>query len=91
MSENGNGAVKIAGIAVSALLFLSLLYVVSSTPFPHAKYRSRELLSTEPTDALGGEMSNFLWNFRGLDLMIQTLILFATAISCLALLREEKH
>ncbi len=42
-------------------------------------------------DALGGEMSNFLWNFRGLDLIMQTLILFATAISCLALLREEKH
>ena len=91
MSQNSNGAVKIAGIAVSTLLFLSLLYVVSSTPFPHAKYRSRELLPIEPTDALGGEMSNFLWNFRGLDLMMQTLILFATAISCLALLREEKH
>jgi multisubunit Na+/H+ antiporter MnhB subunit len=91
MSQKSNGAVKIAGIAVSTLLFLSLLYVVSSTPFPHAKYRSRELLPTEPADALGGEMSNFLWNFRGLDLMMQTLILFATAISCLALLREEKH
>jgi multisubunit Na+/H+ antiporter MnhB subunit len=36
-------------------------------------------------------MGNFLWDFRGLDLMMQSLILFATAISCLALLREEKH
>jgi hypothetical protein len=36
-------------------------------------------------------MSGFLWNFRGLDLLMQTLILFATAISCLALLREEKN
>ena len=91
MSGNGIGAVKVVSITFSALLFFSLLYVVSSTPFPHAKYRSRELLPTEPADALGGEMSNFLWNFRGFDLMMQTLILFATAISCLALLREEKH
>ncbi len=84
-------AVKIAGLIVAACLFLSLLYVVSTTPFPHASYLSRELLSTQPADELGGEMSNFLWNFRGLDLIMQTLILFATAISCLALLREEKH
>ena len=91
MSGNGVGAVKIVSLVFTALLFLSLIFVVSSTPFPHAKYRSRELLPIEPADALGSEMSNFLWNFRGFDLMMQTLILFATAISCLALLREEKH
>jgi multisubunit Na+/H+ antiporter MnhB subunit len=90
MSEN-NGAVKVAGLIITGLLFLSLLYVVSTTPFPHASYLSRELLSTRYADEIGGEMSNFLWNFRGLDLIMQTLILFATAISCLALLREEKH
>ena len=90
MSEN-DGAVKVAGVAIAAFLFLSLIYLVSSTPFPHASYRSRELLPIEPANALGSEMSTFLWDFRGLDLLIQTLILFATAISCLALLREEKH
>ena len=90
MSE-GNGAVKVAGLIIAGLLFLSLIYVVSTNPFPHAQYLSRELLSTRQAEDLGGEMSNFLWNFRGLDLMLQTLILFATAISCLALLREEKH
>jgi multisubunit Na+/H+ antiporter MnhB subunit len=90
MSEN-NGAVKVAGLFISGLLFLSLLYVVSTTPFPHTTYLSRELLSTQQAGELGGEMSNFLWNFRGFDLIMQTLILFATAISCLALLREEKH
>ncbi len=90
MSDN-NGSVKVAGLIVTGLLFLSLLYVVSTTPFPHTSYLSRELLSTRQAEDLGGEMSNFLWNFRGLDLMMQTLILFATAISCLALLREETH
>jgi multisubunit Na+/H+ antiporter MnhB subunit len=90
MSE-GNGSVKVAGVIVAGLLFLTLLYVVSSNPFPHAQYLSRELLSTRQAEDLGGEMSGFLWDFRGLDLMMQSLILFATAISCLALLREEKH
>lgn len=82
---------KVAGVIVAGLLFLTLLYVVSSNPFPHAQYLSRELLSTRQAEDLGGEMSGFLWDFRGLDLMMQSLILFATAISCLALLREEKH
>ena len=90
MSKN-NRTVKVAGLLVTGILFLSLLYVVLTTPFPHASYLSRELLSTKQGNELGGEMSNFLWNFRGLDLIMQTLVLFATAISCLALLREEKH
>jgi multisubunit Na+/H+ antiporter MnhB subunit len=34
-------------------------------------------------------MSGFLWDFRGLDLFFQTLLLFATAICCLAMLKEE--
>jgi multisubunit Na+/H+ antiporter MnhB subunit len=90
MSEE-NGSMKVAGLIVAGLLLLTLIYVVSTSPFPHAQYLSRELLSIRQPDDLGGEMSNFLWNFRGLDLIMQTLILFATAISCLALLREEKH
>jgi multisubunit Na+/H+ antiporter MnhB subunit len=90
MSED-NGSVKVAGLIITGLLFFTLLYVVSAEPFPHAQYLSRELLSTRQAEDLGGEMGNFLWDFRGLDLMLQTLILFATAISCLALLREEKH
>ncbi len=90
MSE-GNGGVKVAGLMIAGLLFLSLIYVVSTNPFPHAQYLSRELLSTRQPEDLGGEMSNFLWDFRGLDLMMQSIMLFATAISCLALLREEKH
>lgn len=91
MSENGGSGVKAASLIVMTLLFLSFLYVVSTEPFPHASYLSRELLSTQDAGALGGGMSNFLWNFRGLDMIMQTLILFATAISCLALLREEKR
>ncbi len=82
MSDGGK-IIRVAALSVSVLLFVSLLYIVTTTPFPHTKYNSRELLPTTPSDELGGAMSNFLWNFRGLDLIMQTLVLFATAISCL--------
>ena len=90
MSDNSS-ATKVVGIVVTVLLFFTFLYVINNTPFPHTTYSSKERLPTQSSDELGGEMSNFLWNYRGFDLMMQTLVLFATAISCLALLREEKH
>jgi len=41
---------------------------------------------------LGGGFSGFLWEYRGLDLAFQVLVLFAAAFSCLALLRGgETH
>jgi hypothetical protein len=85
-----SNATTIAGLAVSVLLLFSLLYVVSSAPFPYGDYVSPRLASIRPTEDLGWKMSGFLWGYRGLDLFMQTLVLFATAISCLALLREER-
>ena len=90
MSENYN-SIKVAGILISVSLFFLFIYIVSYSPFPHAKYISYELIPIDPPDQLGSSMSGFLWNYRGLDLIMQTLVLFATAISCIALLREEKH
>jgi len=87
MSESN--ATTIAGLAVSVLLLFSFLYVVSSTPFPYGSYVNPKLAPIRPAEDLGWKMSSFLWGYRGLDLFMQTLVLFATAISCLALLREE--
>ncbi len=91
MSEGGNGGVRAVSFVAAALLLVAFLYLLSSSPFPYATYTSPERLPVTPGSDLGGGMSLFLWDFRGLDLIIQTLVLFATAISCLALLREEKH
>ncbi|MCX6643286.1 MAG: hypothetical protein NTV15_07845 [Candidatus Bathyarchaeota archaeon] len=89
MSENNNG-VKVVGVMVCGLLFLTFLYVISTVPFPHAVFRSREVLPIRPSDELGAGMSLFLWNFRGIDMLIASILLITTAMSCITLLRGEK-
>jgi len=78
-----------AGIVISALIFGALMLVLVNQPFPSSKLVHSEMIPTQPGSQIGGAMSGFLWDFRGMDLVFQTLILFTTAICCLALLREE--
>jgi multisubunit Na+/H+ antiporter MnhB subunit len=83
---------KAAGVAVAVVLFAALMMVVLSEPFPTSTLAHSEMIPTQPGAEIGGAMSRFLWDFRGMDLTFQTLVLFTTAICCLALLREElKH
>jgi multisubunit Na+/H+ antiporter MnhB subunit len=78
-----------AGVVISVLIFGALTLVLVNDPFPSSKLVHSELIPTQPGSHIGGAMSGFLWDFRGLDLVFQTLILFTTAICCIALLREE--
>jgi len=87
LSENKN--TTIIGVAISLLMFTSFMVVLTQSPFPHSTATHSEMIQTKPGSEIGGSMSRFLWDFRGLDLTFQTLILFSTAICCLALLREE--
>lgn len=87
MSESNVG--KAAGVAVAVLLFAALMMVVLSEPFPYTTMAHSEMIPTQPGAEIGSAMSGFLWDFRGMDLTFQTLVLFTTAICCLALLREE--
>lgn len=87
MSDNRNTA--LIGVAISILIFASFMVILSREPFPNSKLAHSEMISTKPSSEIGSTMSKFLWDFRGLDLTFQTLILFTTAICCLALLREE--
>ncbi len=89
MSEKSNST-KIIGVIVCVLFFLTFLYIISTTPFPHSIFRSREVLPIRPNEELGAGMSLFLWNFRGIDMLIASILLITTAISCITLLREEK-
>ncbi|MBN1682755.1 hypothetical protein JW865_04305 [Candidatus Bathyarchaeota archaeon] len=84
---------KYVGIITSILLFISFIFLLNSSPFPHSTYynndpRGNIILAYEDP---GTEMAGFLWDYRSLDLIFQTIVLFATAISCLALLREVKE
>jgi hypothetical protein len=76
-------------IIVSLLIFVGLLYILSSEPFPVSERVHNRMIPFESEPNVGGAMSEFLWNFRGIDLLFQTIVLFTTAICCLALLREE--
>lgn len=76
-------------VLASLIIFVMLMFVLIRTPFPSSEYSHTELIPTKPSGEIGGVMSRFLWDFRGFDLMYQTLILFTTAVCCLALLREE--
>jgi multisubunit Na+/H+ antiporter MnhB subunit len=83
---------KVTVALVVVLIFASLMMVLVRDPFPSSTMVHSEMISTQPGSEIGSAMSKFLWDFRGMDLTFQTLILFTTAICCLALLREEmKH
>ena len=87
MSDDKNSVIP--GIVITALLFVTLLVILVSEPFPESVTVHNEMIPTQPGSGLGGAMSEFLWNYRGLDLTFQTILLFTTAICCLAMLREE--
>ncbi|MFH1180514.1 MAG: hypothetical protein V1710_09145 [Candidatus Bathyarchaeota archaeon] len=83
---------KVTVALVVVLIFASLMMVLVRDPFPSSTMAHSEMIPTQPGSEIGSAMSKFLWDFRGMDLTFQTLILFTTAICCLALLREEmKH
>jgi multisubunit Na+/H+ antiporter MnhB subunit len=79
----------VAGIVIAGLIFTAFMIILVSEPFPSSTMAHTEMIPTQPGGELGSAMSRFLWDFRGMDLTFQTLVLFTTAICCLALLREE--
>jgi multisubunit Na+/H+ antiporter MnhB subunit len=78
-------------IIVTVLIFAAFMVILTSEPFPTSTGVHSEFIRVNPGSEIGSTMSKFLWDFRGFDLLFQALILFTTAISCLALLREEIH
>jgi multisubunit Na+/H+ antiporter MnhB subunit len=81
--------IMLAGLVLSAVILGGFLYILASEPFPSSSLVHSEMIPIQPGSRIGGAMSGFLWDFRGMDLMFQTLVLFTTATCCLALLREE--
>ena len=84
-------AYSAAGFALSVLLFFSFLLIVVNEPFPAHSFRHGELVPIRPLRNIGIAVSGFLWEHRGFDLLMQALLLFATAMCCLAMLQEERR
>jgi multisubunit Na+/H+ antiporter MnhB subunit len=87
MSESKT--ILLVGLVLSAVILGGFLCILASELFPSSSLVHSEMIPIQPGSRIGGAMSGFLWDFRGMDLMFQTLVLFTTAICCLALLREE--
>ena len=72
------------------LLTLVIMVIVEHPgfTFPSSTQKPHIIDSSHPF--LGQEMFSFLWQYRGMDLIIQSVFLFTAIISCIALLRAEK-
>ncbi len=81
-----------SGVILLLLLGIFLVALLSKYVFPLFEYAntSGELLSIDLPN-LGQMLSNFLWSFRPLDLILLAFVLFAAATCCLAMVREEKE
>jgi len=90
MAENGKKT-KVIGLVLSFLIFLVFIYIMSAEPFPYNYIAHIAMIPTSQPDNLGKYMSQFLWNYRGLDLLMQSILLFSTAICCLALFQREEN
>ncbi len=85
--------VRVAGLtcAVLAMIMLSMLMVEYEFPvFKYSERISAELVENE-TAIIGQKVSQFLWNYRVMDLIAQAFVLFAAAACCMALLRIEER
>ena len=80
---------SILGFIAAILLFSSLLYLVLSMEFPLFSTARNAFIPIELADSGGVGISGFLWNKRGFDMLMLSLVLFAVSVCCLAMLKEE--
>ncbi len=79
------------GVVAAILVFATFMVVLNSEPFPSSTVAHSEFIPTEPGAEIGSSMSKFLWDFRGFDLAVRSVIRVTTAMCCLARLREESR
>jgi len=71
-----------------------LVYITGTVEFPYLSYIYEYLnpvTVSSSTPTIGQEMSRFLWEQRGLDLIAQAVLIFASALGCIAMLRAEER
>ncbi len=80
------------GLAFLILFGTFIVALLARYAFPLFEYSSTpsELLRIDMPN-LGQMVSNFLWSFRPLDLIMLAFVLFGAAACCIAMVREEKE
>lgn len=81
--------ISVVGVFVSAVLVVVSVFTVYGG-FPVFLYGSPALLyGVGDLGLISRTVSLCLWNIRAMDVIVLAVILFVTAISCIALLRVE--
>ena len=80
----------VIGLLVVAGLALSFTWISLQVEFPyHEGGPGTQLVPTEPYKEIAPAVSRFMWESRGQDIVLQSFVIFASVICCLAMLKEE--
>ncbi|RLI23844.1 hypothetical protein DRO58_08235 [Candidatus Bathyarchaeota archaeon] len=82
--------VEIAGLVMSAILIVVVYLFIMKNGFPAFLYAVSNTNLVDVTRQVGRESSLFMWSRRGIDLIVQALVLLGAAVGSLALLRREE-
>jgi len=82
--------VEIAGLVMSAILIAAVYLFIMKNGFPAFLYAVSNTNLIDVTRQVGRESSLFMWSRRGIDLIVQALVLLGAAVGSLALLRREE-
>ncbi|WXG43362.1 MAG: hypothetical protein WED04_04865 [Promethearchaeati archaeon SRVP18_Atabeyarchaeia-1] len=92
MTDKGSIAPRVIGVILAALLFIAIAAMILTTIVPF-NLDVGPVLSTLITandySQAGLNASYVLWSYRGIDVMVQALLLSAAAIGAAALFRLE--
>jgi len=80
----------VIGLLVVAGLALSFTWISLQVEFPyHEGAPGTQLVPAEPYKEIAPAVSRFMWESRGQDIALQSFVIFASVICCLAMLKEE--
>ena len=90
MNLENIGYTKAVGVLVVLGLALSFSWLSLQVEFPyHEADPGTQLVPAEPYKEIAPAVSRFMWETRGQDVALQSFVIFASVICCLAMLKEE--
>ena len=92
---NRNKSVMTATLFLTFIIFVFLTWFSFYEAFPVFQFANasfyEQLLEVGVLGDIAKEVSTFLWDRRGLDLLIQAFVIVATVVSCIAMLKPGRE
>jgi hypothetical protein len=90
MNLKSIGYTEVVGLLVVLGLAASFSWLSIQVEFPyHEADPGTRLVPAEPYNEIAPAVSRFMWEIRGQDVALQSFVIFASVICCLAMLKEE--